>query len=65
MPDPRFLGDVPVPVAWEFSVLRGDSLQEWHRQAEQLLKPVNLLAEPVDSMVEVDDLLLQVVGLLG
>ena len=56
---------VLVPVFWEFLVLRGDPLQEGHRQAEQLLNPVNLFAEPIDSLLEVHDLLLQLVGLLG
>ena len=56
---------VLVPVIWEFLVLRGDPLQEGHRQAEQLLNPVNLFAEPIDSLVEVHDLPPQLVGLLG
>ena len=56
---------VLVPVFWEFSALRGDPLQEGHRQAEQLVNPVNLFAEPIDSLLEVHDLPLQLVGLLG
>ena len=56
---------VLVPVFWEFLALRGDPLQEGQRQAEQLLNPVNLFTEPIDSLLEVHDLLFQLLGLLG
>ena len=54
-----------VPVFWEFLALRGDSLQEGHRQAEQLLNPVNLFTESIDSLLELHDLPLELVDLLG
>ena len=38
-----------VPSHGSLSVLRGNPLQEGHRQAEQLLEPVDPLAEPIDS----------------
>ena len=45
-------------------MLGGDALQEGHRQAEQLLKPVNPFAEALDSFIEVHDLLFEVGGLV-
>jgi hypothetical protein len=34
-----------------FLALRGNPLQEGHRQAEQLMNPVNLFAKPINSLV--------------